>query len=174
MRSSRSSKAACTCGSSLSMFSRSVFSWATWALAASASSFLPCPISTPICLDRLLRCACNSSLRIWSCLRRPSSSPKRSVSSTKPRCARRWAVVWMSLRSNWMSSMVRVLIKMKMGNNGYCKRKRAQVGKSSLQSVGIPCINRQPAPLLRFEFGCRLLFHSQSGRAAGSICQRSG
>src|SRR5690606_18777869 len=56
-------------------------------------------------LDRLLRSACRLSVRVWTDMRRDSSSSSWATSRLKPRLARRSAISWGWLRTSLGSSI---------------------------------------------------------------------
>ena len=90
----------------VAMLSSSVLDALTWAITALASS--PLALSWPICLDRLLRWFCNSSVRIWQVLRSASSAWKASTFKNacgRLRVSRRAMAEGRSLRRRLMSSM---------------------------------------------------------------------
>jgi hypothetical protein len=80
----------------------------TWAITAEASS--PLPFNMPICLDRLLRCACRSWVRVCSVLRSASSAWNSERSIGLPRLARPAATASRLERRSWMSSMMHLRI----------------------------------------------------------------
>ena len=66
--------------------------------ASTAEASSPLPFNMPICLDRLLRRPCSSSVCVWICLRSASSALKPGTSSWNLRAASRSATAAMSLR----------------------------------------------------------------------------
>ena len=73
------------------------------AISALASS--PLPFFMPTALANWLRLACNSSERLWTCLRSDSKETKVSLSRINFRSAKRAATVSRSLRNSWISIM---------------------------------------------------------------------